>query len=49
VLCPAIACRALTTGVCHSKMLAAPEPPGGRLLPPAVTGMCIDQTDPVPF
>jgi hypothetical protein len=49
VLCPAIACRALTTGVCHSKMLAAQDPPGGQILPPTVMGTCSDQADPVPF
>jgi hypothetical protein len=50
ILCPQIACRALTTGVCHSKMLAAPPDPGDRVLPPpTLTGSCIDQTDPVPF
>jgi hypothetical protein len=52
VLCPLIACRALTTGVCHSKMLAAQDPndPGARVLPPpVVTGTCLDQSDPVPF
>jgi hypothetical protein len=54
--CPAIACRAITTGVCHSKMLAAPEesgaapPPGDRIIiPPMNTGTCIDQSDPVLF
>ena len=48
-ICPAIACRVLTTGVCHSKMLAAPDPRGAFILPPAATGTCVDQTDPVPF
>ena len=48
-LCPAIACRSLTTGICHSKMLAAQDP-GDRILPPPmVTGTCLDQSDPVPF
>jgi hypothetical protein len=37
VLCPAIACRGLTTGVCRAKMLGA----GG--------GVCADKGDPVPF
>jgi hypothetical protein len=50
VVCPQIACRALTTGVCHSKMLAAQDPPGDRILPqPTIIGTCIDQSDPVPF
>jgi hypothetical protein len=54
-LCPAIACRAITTGTCHSKMLAAPpEPDPGApvdriIVPPMTTGTCIDQSDPVPF
>jgi hypothetical protein len=48
--CPAIACRALTTGVCHSKMLAAPPGDGDKIAPPPATlGTCIDQSDPVTF
>ena len=54
-VCPAIACRAVTTGVCHSKMLAAPPEPETEpvmeqiVVPPMYTGTCIDQSDPVPF
>jgi hypothetical protein len=54
-LCPAIACRPVTTGVCHSKMLAAPQEPEADppvehiVVPPMYTGTCIDQSDPVPF
>jgi hypothetical protein len=48
-LCPQPCTRMVTMGICHSKMLAAPDP-GDRILPPPmVTGTCIDQTDPVPF
>jgi hypothetical protein len=49
--CPQYACRALTTGICHSSMLAAQDPmdPGRILPPPMLKGSCIDQSDPVPF
>jgi hypothetical protein len=47
ILCSQIACRALTTGVCHSRMLAAPPDPGMPIIgPPIQTGSCLDQSDP---
>ena len=49
--CPQYACRLLTTGICHSNMLAAQDPrdPPGIVQPPVLKGTCIDQSDPVPF
>jgi hypothetical protein len=46
--CPAIACRALSTGVCNAKRLAAPGP-GDIVVPPAMLGTCADMNDPVLF
>jgi hypothetical protein len=50
-MCPAIACRAITTGTCYSKMLAYQEDPDQAriIIPPMSTGTCVDQSDPVPF
>jgi hypothetical protein len=49
--CPLIACRALSTGLCRSKMLAAPPDPGDKVIapPPASQGTCVDQSDPTTF
>jgi hypothetical protein len=53
--CPAVACRALTGGLCRSGRLASPpEPMEGDptfliIPPPGDTGTCVDQSDPMTF
>jgi len=51
-MCPAIACRNITTGTCYSRTLPYQEDPDQAriILPPGgATGTCVDQSDPVPF